>query len=325
MHENRRKATIKSEAHFQAAADLFDDWQHDVLSGESPTLYPVGDGELARLEIGPGLVTLLGGAPGAGKTALTMQLTCEALDRTPGLRALVCNVEMSPAILLDRQLARLSGVGAHFIRKRQLGAEHIEAINRGMSGPERFADRLAFVRSPYDLANVAASADTFDAGLIVLDYVQRIGAFGDHGDRRGAVDATMSYLWQFADAGTALIVVAALARSKDSKGRSSYSEGLNLASFRESSELEFGADDAFILVPDDDEEAPPSRVVLKHLKGRHGEARDIALSFDRPHQRFTPTEPTEPPKRADKGKLQIALRALWESTGPSDEGEGDAW
>ena len=313
-----------SEARFQAAADLLDTWRDDVLSGKPPTLYPVGDGSLARIEIGPGLVTLFGGAPGAGKTALTMQLTCEALERTPSLRGLVLNVEMSPAVLLDRQLARHSGVDADIIRKRRLGAEHAEAIEQGISALERFADRLAFARPPFDLANVAASADAFDAGLIVLDYVQRIGAFGDHGDRWGAVDATMSYLRQFADAGTALIVVAALARSKDSKGRSSYSEGLSLASFRETSEIEYGADDAFIVAPDDGEgaSASPSRVVLKHLKSRHGEARDIALSFDKPRQRFTPAGPTEPPK-ADKGKLQTALRTLWESTGPSDEGEGD--
>jgi replicative DNA helicase len=314
-----------SEARFQAVADLLDVWRDDVLSGKPPTLYPVGDGALARIEIGPGLVTLLGGAPGAGKSALTMQLTCEALERTPTLRALACNVEMSPAVLLDRQLARLSGIDLSLIRHRTLGAEHADAIERGMSALERFADRLAFARPPFDLANVAASADAFDAGLIVLDYVQRIGAFGDHGDRRGAVDATMSYLRQFADAGTALIVVAALARSKDSKGRSSYSEGLSLASFRESSELEFGADDAFILAPDEGEGSPPSRSVLKYLKSRHGEAKDIVLNFDKPRQRFTPAEPTEPPKRTDKGKLQTALRALWESTGPSNEGEGDAW
>ena len=101
----------------------------------------------------------------------------------------------------------------------------------------------------------------------------------------------MDYLRQFADAGVAIIVVAALARSKDAKGRSSYTDGLSLASFRETSELEYGADDAFILAPADDDKSDgeaSSRVVLKHLKSRHGETRDIALNFDRKHQRFTP-------------------------------------
>ena len=96
-----------SEARFQPAADLLADWRDDVLSGKPPVLYPVGDGTLARIEIGPGLVTLFGGAPGAGKTALTMQLACEALERTPTLRALVMNVEMPPAVLLDRQLVEM--------------------------------------------------------------------------------------------------------------------------------------------------------------------------------------------------------------------------
>jgi replicative DNA helicase len=314
-----------SEARYQAADDLLDSWREDVLSGKPPVLYPVGDGELARFEIGPGLVTLLGGAPGAGKTALTMQFAFEALERTPTLRAMVLNVEMPPAVLLDRQLARLARIDLSLIRHRRLGAEHAAAVGRGMSALERLRERLAFVRPPYDLANVAASADAFDAGLIVVDYVQRIGSFGDQGDRRGAVDATMSYLRQFADAGTSILVVAALARSKDAKGRSSYGEGLNLASFRETSELEYGADDAFILAPDSGDGGTPSRVFLKHLKSRHGETRDITLNFDRKHQRFDAVGSARRTKRPGADKLQSALRDAWESTASAhdDEREGD--
>ena len=310
-----------SEPRYRAAADLFDGWREDILSGTPPTLYPVGSGELARIEIGPGLVSLIGGAPGQGKTAFTMQLVLDALALTPSLRALVCNVEMPPGVLLDRQLARLADIELDLIRHRRVGAEHADELEAGMSTLESLSERLAFVRPPFDLANVAASADAFDAGLIVLDYIQRIGPPGEHGDRRGSIDVTMSYLRQFADAGAALIVVAAVSRSKDSKGRSTYSEGLNLASFRESSELEFGADDAFMLVPGGDGEGPTSsHVILKHLKSRHGEARDMDLSFDRKHQRFTSANAT--PHRAarpDRGKLQDALRSLWKSTDPAAE------
>jgi replicative DNA helicase len=313
-----------SDAHFRPAADLLDDWRESIMHGTPPTLYPSGSGELARLEIGPGLVTLIGGPPGVGKTAFTMQLVLDALALTPSLRALVCNVEMSAPVLLDRQLARLADIDLTVIRHRRLGAEHAERLDGGLTTLEQLSDRLAFVRPPFDLANVAASADAFDAGLILLDYIQRISPPGEHGDRRGSVDATMGYLRQFADAGTALIVVAAVSRSKDSKGRSSYSEGLNLASFRESSELEFGADDAFILARANGEDDSPFRVVLKHLKSRHGEAKDIDLTFDRPHQRFAPADP-KPTRatRADRGKLQSALRSLWDSTSPAlDDDEG---
>jgi len=84
-------------------------------------------------------------------------------------------------------------------------------------------------------------------------------------------------------------VVAAVGRTKDAKGRTSYSgDGLNLASFRESSELEFGADDAFILVPaEDGGECGTVTVTLRHLKARHTEPKDLLLEFDRRTQRFT--------------------------------------
>jgi replicative DNA helicase len=314
-----------SEARYQSMADLLGPWRDDVLSGKPPTLYPVGTGELARIGIGPGLVTLIGGAPGAGKTALTLQWVLDALTATPSLKALILNVEMSPSTLLDRQLARLADLDGSLIRHRRLTAEHAGPIERGMEALESVADRLAFVRPPFDLANVALTADAFDAGLILIDYIQRVRAPGEHSDRRGAVDATMDYLRQFADAGVAIIVVAALARSKDAKGRSSYSAGLSLASFRETSELEYGSDDCFILAPADDENTDgqlSSRVILKHLKSRHGETRDIALSFDRKRQRFTSAPPAEPTKRNEKGKLQAALRALWDKTQPAhDDGE----
>ncbi len=315
-----------SEARFQSVADLLDPWRDDVLSGKPPTLYPIGSGELSRIEIGPGLVTLIGGAPGQGKTALTMQWMIDALTFTPSLKGLVCNVEMSPSTLLDRQLARLAGIDLTLIRYRRLTAEHSKAIQRGTEALESLADRLAFVRPPYDLANVARSADAFGADLLLLDYIQRIGAHGEHADRRGAVGATMGSLRQFADAGVAIIVVAALARSKDAKGRSSYNDGLSLASFRETSELEYGADDAFILAPDDGEEASSSCVILKHLKSRHGEARDIPLTFDRKHQRFTPAEPPKTGKsgrKRDSGKLHSALQALWNQSRVANDSEGE--
>jgi replicative DNA helicase len=276
------------EAIYQKGSDVLEGWKEEVLSGTPPTLYEVGVGDLKRIEVGPGLVTLLGGAPGAGKTALVMQWGFDALRLRPSLRACVCNVEMSPGALLDRQLARLSGIPLTLIRHRKLKEEHGERIEAGLKTLEPLAERLVFVRPPFDLDNVAATVDAFEADLLVLDYIQRIPPGGDHGEGRAAVNATMSYLRQFADAGVAVLVVSAVGRSKDRRGRNSYSaEDLSLASFRESSELEFGADDAFILTPHRD---GGGRVVLRHLKSRHGALRNITLGFDRRLQRFTPSE-----------------------------------
>jgi replicative DNA helicase len=317
MTENR--------ANFITAADAFDGWKENVLTGRPPTFYPIGSGELGRIETGPGLVTLFGGAPGSGKTAFAMQAVTDALRLTPALRAMVCNVEMPPAVLLDRQLARLSGIDLGTIRYRRFSAGHGDRLDQAMNTLDALADRLAFLRAPFDLKNVAAAADAFNAGLILLDYLQRIPPPGEHGDKRAAVNATMDYLRQFADAGGyAVLVVAAVGRTKDNKGRSSYdADGLNLASFRESSELEFGADDAFMLAPDPKNSA---RVTLKHLKARHTEARDLVLQFDRRCQRFDPiADPHTWKPDEHRGKLQKTTRDLWGQTEPAaddDQGEG---
>jgi replicative DNA helicase len=312
---------MPSNANYHTAADVLGSWRDDVLSGKPPVLYSIGSGDLARIEVGPKLVTLLGGAPGAGKTAFTMQCVVDALRLAPELRALVCNIEMSPDVLLDRQLARLSGIDLSIIRYRRLGAEHADRIDQALHTLDGLADRLCFVRPPYDLANVAATADAFNAGLILLDYIQRIAPPGQHNDHRNSVNATMDYLRQFADAGVAVVVVSAVGRTKDSKGRSSYSgDGLNLASFRESSELEFGADDAFILHPDEDD-AEGQAVKLKHLKSRHGECRDVLLTFDHKQQCFTPQVTSTSPE--NRSKLKAALVNLWNRTAVAQEGEDD--
>lgn len=278
-------------ASFQSAADVLDELHADIKAGKPPILYPIGEGDLARIEVGPKLVTLIGGAPNAGKTAFVMQAVTDALRLTPSLRAAVLNVEMPPSSLLDRQIARLSGVDLTMIRHRLLKPEHAERIEVAVEGLRDVAERLAFVRPPFHLANVAQTANTVGAGLICLDYVQRIslppaaGKQRGPSDKRGVIDAMMDYVRQLADCGKAIILVAAVSRTKDKRGRSSYDgDGLNLASFRESSELEFGADNAFMLVPGES----ASLVTLKHLKARYTEPADLLLTFDRKHQHFKP-------------------------------------
>ena len=116
-------------------------------------------------------------------------------------------------------VSRLSGIDLDTVRYRRLTAEHAERIDQAMHTLEPLAERLAFVRPPFDLANVAASVPTPSAlTCCLLDYIQRIAPPGQHADKRVAVNATMDYLRQFADAGVAVLVVAAVGRTKDKQG-----------------------------------------------------------------------------------------------------------
>ena len=141
-----------------------------------------------------------------------------------------------------------------------------------------------------------------------------------------------------------MLALSAVGRSRDNAGRSTYAaSAMSLASFRDSGELEYGADDAFLLAPVD--EAEPNVVRLSHLKCRHGAPRTVDMQFDRAHQAFTllddrvDARPAPTPTRGKRGhKPQHAtpdpafsterLAELWESTpaAPADavaNDEGD--
>jgi replicative DNA helicase len=297
-------------ANYATGGPLFDQWREKVTSGKPPVLFPVAavDHPLRQLEIGPEIITTFGGPPGSAKTALAMQMTFDAVALTPSLKAVVANVEMPPEVLLDRQLARLSGIPLRTVRYRQFTDEHADRLADGLAQVKALTERIAFVRAPFDLANVAATADATGAELIVLDYVQRIGPPREYADKRLGLNAVMDAVRGFADAGCGVVVVSAVGRQKDTAGKSSY-DNLTLASFRESSELEYGTDSAYLIVRDDDGGA-----VLKCVKNRHGDPCDIALAFDGDRQSF------DPPDQSD-GRLSAAVAAAW---GGTPEG-GDDW
>ncbi len=283
---------------FVSAADALAGLREGLLNRVPPVLYRVGTGELEHFEIGPKQVAGVAGAPGDGKTAIALQMAVDAVRLQPDLRAVVCNVEMSQEELLSRQLARLSGIDLTAIRKRLLTSEHDQRLAEGLATLATFADRLAFVQRPFSLANVAATAEAFGAQLVVLDYIQRMKPRGSHSDPRGRVNAAMDQVREIADDGLAVLVVAAVARTRDSHGRSSYDGALlNLASLRESSELEYGFDNLYVLVREGDYR---EQAKLRHLKARHSEPRDILLEFHGPTQNFkSPAQAA--PQEADEG------------------------
>jgi hypothetical protein len=75
---------------------------------------------------------------------------------------------------------------------------------------------------------------------------------------------------------------------------------MSLASYRDSGELEYGADDAFLLAPVDDTD--PNVVRLSHLKCRHGAQRSVDLRFDRACQAFTLIDDAQPAPTLPRGK-----------------------
>jgi replicative DNA helicase len=314
---------------FATVADLFAGWRDDVLSHDPPATWNIGDLAFDHVEVAPGRIILLGGAPGAGKSALLLQWLGGILDTEPDARVLIANVEMSPGQLLTRTLSRLSGVPLTAIRKRQVMPDDFSKIDGAMTRIQSFGDRLAFASTPSNLDAVRDAAAAHRADVLVLDYVQRIEPGGKFNGMRDQINALMSELRRLADGGAAILAAAALTRSRDGMGRASYAgQHLSIASFRESSELEYGADSAFLLFStDEDEKRAVRSMLLKHEKNRDGETKDIALTFDRRVQRFDldpfliTASPSPPP--ADRARNVWGKAAKnGKRGGPAGSGEG---
>ena len=268
---------------FRPASSVLQAVRGAIDAGEAPELWPAGPGELGRFELGPGLVTLLGGAPGSGKTAFALQATVDILRTQTAERALVANVEMSAEALLERQLSRLSGVALDRIRRRALEPGDLDPFERAVDTLEELGDRLGFMVGPFTTKRLADAAEALGARLLVVDYVQRFRASDVAREPRQAVTEVMDDLRKLTNAGAAVLVLSALARTRGSRG-SSYDGADPLAGFRDSSELEFGADEAYVLERATEETG--SLAILKHGKCRHGELRDLVLRFDGARQAF---------------------------------------
>lgn len=288
---------------FVTGADLFGSWLAEVERGEPPVRFTLPE-PFAALDLRPGRLVLFGGAPGGGKTAALLQMGIDLLRLNESARLLIANVEMMPGLLVNRVASRLSAVPLTAIDNRTLTPDQLGPVRAAVASLAGIAGRLAFLAAPHSLEHVAAAGTAFGANVLALDYIQRF-TVGDGGrDKREELETAAGILRRFCDAGAAVLVASAVSRLK-SAGGSTY-KGLNLASFRGSSELEYGTDAAYLLEP-----AGDGGILLRCEKNRYGAVADLPTLFDQKTQTFTPA-PTglaafdaatpAAPTRGDKAK-----------------------
>lgn len=239
------------------------------------------------MDLRPGRLLLFGGAPGGGKTAAILQIVFDLLRGNDGTKALVANVEMPARCLLERVAARLAGVPLTAISERTLTAEQLARVQSAVGALEPVASRVAFLSDPFSLEHVAAAGTAFGANVLALDYLQRFTAGAGTGNRREQLETAATVCRRFCDAGALVLAAAAVARQQGATG-STYS-GLNLASFRGSSELEYGCDSAYLFVPGGGfDKVRGGPVTLECGKARYIAPADIPTHFDTVTQTFRP-------------------------------------
>lgn len=288
-----------SEPLFSTLGDMLGGLRDAMFSGAAPVVYPVSNEPVGSLEFRPKEVLALAGAPNNGKTALGMQWLCDALRLTPNIRGLVVNVEMSVDVLVRRQIARLSGKYLGRVMQNDAQLRSDEDVQRAFATLESIGDRLAFMAAPFSIERIVEAAMVHQPQILVVDYIQRIECCEGVADSRQRLNAIMQEFRRLAIEGRICVVlVSAVARTASKRDGGYDSQSLGLGSFRESSEVEYGADEAFILVRDSRHDGFigsrdeghdgtwPKPMLLKHVKSRNNERLDVSLAFDGRVQQF---------------------------------------
>ncbi len=269
----------------EGMVDSLDAWLERLLTGKIPQLIPQHSA-LKDIEIGSGLVTVIGAYQGVGKTALTSQIMFDALELDPDLRAVVANAESDAAMLLRRQIGRGLHIPASALRFGRLTEDEHDKVVRAAGELRARLVRVSQLAAPYRLHQLMRLMNE-EPGLLIVDYLQKFVPI-DSRDVRVGINLVMDGLRDLACAGWAVIAISATNRpTKDSKSKD---RSLTVHSLRESSEIEFQADSIYLLHDDGpvDEQRDWLRTMkLEHAKNRHGETRDIDLEFNRPRLEFT--------------------------------------
>lgn len=228
---------------------------------ETPEPIPTGFTYLDDLLDG-GLLTglyFIGGVSSSGKTAFCMQIV-DQIARAGG-NSLVFAAEMSRADLIARSISRETVAAGN-------GNEHLYFTQREVQAGYRFADynpeRLNNLESAYTEyrkyagritiyenhgANMKPSAIrnriarycylTGERPLVLVDYLQILSPENDRQDIRNCIDDTIRALKGIAtEFSLPIIVISSL-------NRDNYTAPLNFAAFKESGNIEYGADYLF--------------------------------------------------------------------------------
>ena len=267
---------------------LLDELRRELFSGEPPVEFPVANEPWGSFAFRPGDIVAIAAPPAMGKTALITQMTVDALRLSASASCLFCNVEMSPKTILERQISRLSGVMYEQIARRAiLLGEHRE-IDRAFETLGSIGDRMAFMGQPFSIEHVIEAVAEKQPKILVLDYLQRITCCDGVADNRVRLNNVMHAARAIASAGVCVVLISAVGRTQSKKGGGYNANELGMGSFRESSEVEYGADDAFVMVEEGptDDATGYKTVIMKHVKSRNHRQRDIRLEFDGAIQRF---------------------------------------
>lgn len=255
-----------------------------------PTGYRDLDNVLAGLQRSD--LFIIAARPSMGKTAFVLNL---AHNVAVGAQqpVLMFSLEMSKEQLVDRMLARESGVDAWALRTGNLTDADFEKIGHAMgtlSEAPIYIDDTPGITVSDVRTKARREAHKHQLGLIIVDYLQLMSGHGRYGNEANRVqeisEISRGLKGVARELNVPLIALSQLSRSVESRNP----QIPQLADLRESGSIEQDADVVAFLYreeyynPETDRKNIMDILIKKH---RNGPTQNIELYFDREKQRIS--------------------------------------
>jgi replicative DNA helicase len=213
--------------------------------------FPSGFAKMDQALDGIRGINILGGQPKAGKSCFFMQVSTEIARRK--IPVIYYDFENGRQKIYGRTLCRLSHLTEEALQAPQSNPETAAALARAEQelkkiltyfrvvtdrklNPEIMRRQLDFIRHE----------TRQDACLVIIDSLHKL-PFKNLSERRTGIDEWLRHMEAIRDEqNVAFLVVSELSRGAAGK----YSKEPDLASFKESGDIEYSADNAMILQPD---------------------------------------------------------------------------
>jgi len=243
---------------------------------------------------------VLAARPAMGKTAMVLNIAHNVATKAEQ-PVLVFSLEMSKEQLVDRMLARESGVSAWALRTGNLTDNDFEKIGQAMGvlgeAPIYIDDTPGLTISELR-TKAKREAHRHPLGLVIVDYLQLMSGgshFGGQANRVQEISEISRGLKGIArELNVPLIALSQLSRSVESRSP----QIPQLSDLRESGSIEQDADVVAFLYREDyyNPETEKHNILEVHIrKHRHGEVGNIELYFDREKQRITDIDRSHTP------------------------------
>jgi replicative DNA helicase len=259
----------------------FDQCVDEYLNAQDDAVIPTGfrlfdDATDGGLPVGE--LTGLCAPPGAGKSALALQLVVGAMIHDPSLRALWLLGEMTPRILVRRAAcvgtAILGGstVTMRDAKRRTGGAREAAESMRQLLGGGRFS----VLKPALTVERIAAAIRATKPKLVVLDYLQLMTGTGH--DRIGEMEDRVAQLTALANTTeTAIVVVSSMSKEAIKAGAKVGTVG------KGSGQIDYAM--SFVFLGEPDEEAIKAKDTIYDvrwhcLKSRNEARTDFTARFD---------------------------------------------